>query len=168
MRGTSPVLLLAVLLLAACGGAASAAPTPTPISALGQQYLKAANKANKALNSVLPRLGQDCKTLDPCKKDFAEYSTIEKTFVTELRAIKVPASMEGDQRAVFDVLRRMISLYDDAAQATSLDQIGADYNALGALDNQFNDAIDHLRLDLNLPAAPSLSPIATPSASASA
>src|SRR5437870_726794 len=83
---------LANVLLAACGSAASVAPTPTPIAVLGQQYLKAADKANKALDALDPRLGEDCKTLDPCKRDFAEYSKIENTFVTELRAIKVPAS----------------------------------------------------------------------------
>lgn len=145
---------------------ASVAPTATPLSVLGQQYLKAADKANKALDALSPRVVQDCKTLDPCKKDFAEYSKIENAFVTELRAIKVPASMDGDLRAVLDVERRLIALDDDAAQAASLDQINTDYNTAAALNNQFGDAVDHLRLDLNLPAAPSLSPNATPSASA--
>src|SRR2546428_11209673 len=171
MRGTgagAALTAMASVLLAACGSAASMAPTPTPIAVLGQQYLKAADKANKALDALNPRLGQDCKTLDPCKKDFAEYSKIENTFAAELRAIKVPASMEADLRALLDVERRFISLDDDAAQATSLDQINTDYNTETALGSQQADAVDHLRLDLNLPAAPSLSPNATPSASVSA
>jgi hypothetical protein len=144
------------------------APTPTPLSVLGQQYLTAANKANKALDVVSARLIQDCKTLDPCKKDFAEFSRIENAFVTDLRAIKVPASMQADLRALLDIDRRVISFDDDAAQAASLPQITTDFNSRSALDSQFGDAVDHLRLDLNLPAAPSLSPFATPSASASA
>jgi hypothetical protein len=170
MRGARRIglMLAASLSLAACGSAASVAPTPTPVSVLGQQYLKAADKANTALDAINSRLLQDCKTLDPCKKDFADYSKIENTFVTELRGIKVPASMEADLRAVLDVERRLIGLDDDAAQAASLDQINTDYSASRALDNQFGDAVDHLRLDLKLPAAPSLSPNATPSATASA
>lgn len=169
MRGAGPLTLaLSVLVLAACGGAASVAPTPTPLSVLGQQYLKAADKANIALDALNPRLGQDCKTLDLCRKDFAEYSKIENAFATELRAIKVPVSMEADLRALLDVGRRFISLDDDAAQAASLDQINTDYNAETALGSQQGDAVDHLRLDLNLPAAPSLSPYASPSPAPSA
>jgi hypothetical protein len=161
-------LALSVLVLAGCGSAASVVPTPTPISVLGQQYLRAADKANKAFDAIHSRLVQDCKTLDPCKTDFAEYSKIENTFVTELRAIKLPVSMDADLRAVLDVERRLISLDDDAGQATSLDQINTDYGAATALDNQLGDAVDHLRLDLNLPAAPSLSPYASPSPAVSA
>jgi hypothetical protein len=166
MRGLPLLLVSAVL--SACGTAASVAPAPTPISILGQQYLKAANKANQAFNAINLRLGQDCKTLDPCKKDFAEYSKIEDTFATELQAIKVPASMEGDKRAVLDVERRFISFDEDAAQATSLDQINTDTSATAALDSQQDQAVDHLRFDLNLPPTPNLSPNTTPSNSASA
>jgi len=54
--------------------------------------------------------------------------------------------MDADLRAVLDLERHLISLDDDAAQATSLDQINADYTASTTLDNQFGDAVDHLRL----------------------
>jgi hypothetical protein len=163
MRGNIPALALSALLLAACGSAASAAPTPTPVPVLAQEYLKAANEANQAQDVLISRLGNDCKTLNPCQQDFASFSKIENTFAAELRAIKVPTSMEADRRAVLDIERRYANLEDDAAQATSLDQINTDWNAIQALSNQFGDAVDHLRLDLGLPAAPTLT--ATPSAS---
>lgn len=167
MRGAATLIASSsALLLVACGSAASVAATPTPTSVLAQGYLKAASKANKAQDALYPRLRRDCQNLDPCKPDFAELSQIEKAFVNEIRAMKVPTSMQADLRAVLDIERRRIDLTDDAAQATSLNQITQDYNSFRALDNQFGDAIDHIRLDLGLPAAPILTPGASPSASA--
>jgi hypothetical protein len=76
--------------------------------------------------------------------------------------MKIPSSMEADRRALLDIERRRLSVIDDAAQATTLDQINTDYNSLVSLENTFSDAVDHMRLDLGLPAASS-SPIASPS-----
>lgn len=169
MRGAATLMALScALFLAACGSGASVVPTPTPISVLAQQYLTAANKANKADDAVNAGIGQDCKTLDPCKRDFAQYSQIEGAFVAELRVIRVPASMEADLRALLDIERRYISLEDDAAQATSVGQISTDNNLINALGNQHGDAVDHIRLDLGLPSAPRLTPSASPSAAPSA
>jgi hypothetical protein len=143
------ILILASGWLASCGSGGSTAPTPTPTSVLAQQYLKAADKSNKAEDTINSRLAHDCLTLDPCKQDFAEYSRIETAFNTEIRAMRVPTSMEADLRALLDIDRRRLSLLDDAAQATSLDQINRDFGSLLVLDNQFGDAVDHVRLDLD-------------------
>ena len=168
MRGRTTVFGSAVLLLSACGGGATpaASPTPTPISVLAQEYKNAADKANKVIFAIDARLEADCKMLAACKADFAQLSQAENGFIAALRAMKPPPSMEADRRAVLDIERRRLSLVDDAAQATSLDQINSDYNSLSAIESQFEDAIDHMRLDLGLPAAPTSTPTTRPSTSA--
>jgi hypothetical protein len=169
MKGKRLGLTLATaLFLGACGGVASAVPTPTPIAVLAQQYLRAADNYNKATAAVDARLSQDCKALDPCKRDYADYAQIDNTFATEVRAIKFPASLQADFRALLDILRRVISFDEDAAQAVSLDQINADDRAIAALSNQQGDAADHLRLDLGLPPPPRLGPSPSSSAAPSA
>lgn len=169
MRGAGRAFVLAAgLLLAGCGAARGAAPTPTPTSVLADEYLKAANAADKAEDALSARLASDCQTLDPCKQDFAAFDRIEASFNTQIRAIRVPPSMDADLRALLDVERRRLSLIDDAARASSLDQINQDFRSLAALENRFGDAVDHIRLDLGLPAAPQPTPVASPSLSPSA
>jgi hypothetical protein len=164
LRGRAVLIGLIAAIVSACGGGASsvASPTPTPVSVLAQEYKSAADKSNKVIDAVTARVPTDCKTVDPCKADFAQLSQAENAFVGTLRGMKIPSSMEADRRALLDIERRRLSVIDDAAQATTLDQINTDYNSLVSLENTFSDAVDHMRLDLGLPAASS-SPIASPS-----
>lgn len=169
MRGTTRTLVvLSSLTLAACGAGAAAAATPTPASVLAQQYLRAANKANQAYQAVYDRIAQDCQTLESCKRDYAEFSQIDVTVASDVRAIKVPLSMQPDLRALLDILRRITAVDDDAAHAISFEQINSDVDAERALDAQRGDAVDHLRLDLGLPAAPRITPHPSAAASSSA
>lgn len=135
---------------------------------LAQQYLRAANKANNSLQVVESRLPQDCQTLAPCSQDYSEFSRIENTFVMDIRALQLPSSMRADVHALLDIEQRRIALAEDAAKATSLNQITGDNNALIRLGSQFEDAVNLLRLDLGLSTVPRVPPSVSASPSASA
>jgi len=139
---------------------------------LAQQYLQAAHRANTSLLAMESHLNADCQTLDACRLDYFEFAQIENGFVGDLRALKVPSRMLPDVNAVVDIERSRITIAEDAAQATSLDQISQDVRLLTALRPQFDDAINRLRVDLGLPtvaqSTPTPSQSASPSTSASA
>jgi hypothetical protein len=120
-------------------------------------------------------LNADCQSLDSCRLDYFEFAQIENGFVADLRALKVPSRMTPDVNAVIDMERSRITIAEDAAQATSLDQILQDVRLLTDLRPQFDEAINRLRVDLGLPTvtqstptpSQSASPSTSPSASAS-
>lgn len=156
--------------MSACGGT-SGASTDTPTPVLAQEYVQAAHRANTSLLAMESHLDADCQTLDACRLDYFEFAQIENSFVSDLRAIKVPSRMEADVNAVIDIEKSRITIAEDAAQATSLDQISQDVRLITALRPQFDDAINRLRVDLGLPKStqttPTPSQFASPSTSAS-
>lgn len=160
------VLGMIMVVLGGCGqtsGRGGASPTPTPISVLAQQYSKAADTVNAVLDPINARLAGDCKTLNPCKADLSQWAVAENDFRAALRSMKFPSSMQADQRALLDIEQRQINLVENGANATSFDQISADFNSLDALRNEFEDDVVHVRFDLGLPTAPTetATPVAT-------
>jgi hypothetical protein len=146
--------ILALLLLAGCGGAAvspAVQSSPTPdIPALARQYQAAADRSNKAQDDLKAKSDAGRITKE---QQFVGVADTEHQFADDLAKITFPPSMEADARD----LGKAVSLYEQVlrslAKAKSPLEQAALVSDFTKAKNELGAATDRLRRDLKLPPA---------------
>lgn len=113
---------LALVTLAACGGASTPVtppkPTPTVRQAAATAYLAAATKANDADVAAKLLCPGDSATAAQYQACYAAASKAEQTFVTSVFSITFPSDMKADVDALIKANSTLAAADNSIAQAT--------------------------------------------------
>jgi hypothetical protein len=132
-------------------GADIVAPSKKEMAA--SQYQALVDPLNTRVSSVDSAIGIDINTgnLSSYKTDMSRFVDLEQQFLDGLAKIDFPTEMQGDVNAVVRAEKDLMSVAQQAAQASSWEQVNALNGAFTAAGNADTSAVTKLRADLGLP-----------------
>jgi hypothetical protein len=137
---------------AAPGGSSTAALSPAAQKALAAKYLAIAQPANHSLDVEVDGYGDDeHDNLAGARKDLLDETATEKLFDSQLLAIRFPAPVEQQVRALITANKARIQLTVLQAQSTTLASLRALDSRHQAADAGVEAPVRQIRRLLGLP-----------------